>query len=165
MSLQELLHKSTSRVMTTDGVEASPGVELARHWNGDRCSFLLVNNTGTAQPIHEIVLFDISHDLPSESRLHGEGYNKISQTAGTLARPEDVDPVTDREHYKLPEPAGFRTVYGMMSVTVPDRHTWVLGFSSCRRFVGRFNINSERLQVVLIDLCIYKEAFHRVSPA
>ena len=135
--------------MLAGGRAAPAGVELRRSCDGDRYSFILENKSRTDQCIKEVVLFDGEHSLPAESRFHGEGYNKISQMTGTLGQPEDVDPYTDRELYKLPEPAGFRTVYGMMSTTAPDGQCIVLGFTSCRRFVGKFNVNRERLQVVI----------------
>jgi alpha-galactosidase len=151
MALNDLVFEagSTGRVILRGGSVAPPGVRLDCRRDGNRYTFVVENRTQTEQRIQEVLLFDGCHRMPTDCHIHGDGYNMFSQTVGTLGRPEDVEPLTDCGHYRLPEPQGFRTVYGMLSMEAPDGHFVVLGFSSCRRFVGKFNISADRLQVVL----------------
>lgn len=139
----------SGRAVLAGGKAAPSGVRLGYRSEGDRYLFSIENRTATDLHIQEVVLFEGKHGMPPSCRFYGEGYNKISQTVGTLARLDDVDELTDRGHYKLPEPEGFRTVYGMLSLESPDGHCEVLGFSSCRRFVGKFHVSADHLQVVM----------------
>ncbi|MEO0055023.1 MAG: hypothetical protein RLZZ50_970, partial [Verrucomicrobiota bacterium] len=45
---------------------------------------------------------------------------------------------------------GFRTVYNYLRITPPGGPTILVGFTSCRRFHGKLNINADRLQLVAI---------------
>lgn len=125
------------------------GLSLRHRWNGDRCRWTLSNTGSKPVRVQEVVLFDVAHALPGETPVYAEGFQMLSQTAGTLAKPQDVGSYTDRSHYRLPEPAGFRTVYGMMMLSPEGREKTVVGFSSCRRFNGKLHFNAERLQAVL----------------
>ena len=109
-----------------------------------------LRNLGS-EPLHveEVVLFDWEHRLPADSKFYGEGYTMLSQTGGTLGKPVPLSRYLDRTHYRLPCPDGFSDVYGMMLVTPPQQPTTLLGFTSCRRFVGKFFVNAKRMQVVL----------------
>ena len=51
--------------------------------------------------------------------VYGEGCQMLSQTAGTLGRMVDLDHYTDRGHYRLPEPEGYRTAYGLVTLSPP----------------------------------------------
>jgi alpha-galactosidase len=124
-------------------------LKLEQRWRGDICE-LIVKNTGKAPArVHEIILFDLAHGLSGDTPIYGEGFQMLSQTAGTLAAPSDVGGYTDRGHYRLPEPAGMRAVYGMLMLSPSDSDRILLGFTSCHRFNGKFHFNAERLQAVL----------------
>lgn len=147
---QRLREEASPRVVTTDG-SAHPGLELERHWraSGSRCQFRLRNRSATPVRVHEVVLFDLAHGLPGTTPVYGEGFQMLSQTGGTLAAPKDLGGYTDRSHYRLPEPAGFRTVYGMMLLAPAKQAQTLLGFTSCRRFNGKLQFNAERIQGVI----------------
>jgi alpha-galactosidase len=53
----------------------------------------------------------------------------------------------DRGHYRIPEPDGLRTVYGLMTFDFGAGGHAMLGFSSCKRFVGRFSFDARRLRI------------------
>ena len=72
----------------------------------------------------------------------------LSQTGGTLGKPEDLSGLTDAKHYKMPIPTGARAVYGMMTLSDQGIHN-LLAFTSCRRFNGQFFLRDSSLQVVL----------------
>src|SRR5438445_12339961 len=63
-------------------VPAADGVRLERHWSGDFCQSRLVNRGKQPVRIKEVVLFSVSHNLPSETRLYGESFQMLSQTSG-----------------------------------------------------------------------------------
>jgi len=134
-------------------VVSGPGnarmLKLETKWRGDVCQVRLSNTGTTSVRVQEVILFDIAHGLPGDTPVYAEGFQMLSQTAGTLAKPTDVGTYTDRGHYKLAEPAGFRTVYGMLLLSPRETDRVLAGFGSCRRFNGKFHFNGERLQAVL----------------
>lgn len=131
------------------GVLGSPQLKVELRWAGDHATATLRNEGQTAQPVHDIVLFDWQHKLPPETAFYGEGFQMLSQTAGTIEKPEDLEQYTDRGHYKLPEPQGFRSVYGVAMFSRPDPSRLLVGFASCRRFVGRIDVSIGRIRAVL----------------
>lgn len=116
----------------------------------DRITKYSLKNT-SAEPIAvaEVVLHDWRHALPGSSQFYGEGFTMLSQTGGTLDKPADLGEYTDRGHYRLADPKGFRTVYGMATFSPPEQESLLLAFPSCRRFVGKFYVNAERVKVVI----------------
>jgi alpha-galactosidase len=123
-------------------------LKLNREWKGPVCRPSLTNGGQTPVRVKEIILFDVAHELPPETRLYGEGFQMLSQTAGTLGKPEDLSGLTDIKHYKMPIPAGARAVYGMMTLVHQGKQD-LLAFTSCRRFNGQFFLRASSLQVVL----------------
>ncbi|MBK7642556.1 MAG: alpha-galactosidase [Planctomycetes bacterium] len=136
------------RSLAPVGVANAPTLKVELQWSGDHATATLRNEGEEAVPVHEIVLFDWQHKLPGDTAFYGEGFQMLSQTAGTIAKPEDLEQYTDRGHYKLPEPAGFRSVYGVAMFSRPDSRLLV-GFASCRRFVGRIDVSTTRIRAVL----------------
>ncbi|HSC29329.1 MAG TPA: hypothetical protein VLD67_18780, partial [Vicinamibacterales bacterium] len=130
------------------GGEALPGVRVSRAWDGDVCRSTAVNAGRLPVRVREIVLFDVSHGLPPETRMYGEGFQMLTQTGGTIGRPLDLGNYTDPKHYRLPEPAGSRVVYGVLTLSDGTAHH-VMAFGSCRRFNGALHLRPESLQVVV----------------
>lgn len=133
------------------------GLEIVLNWDHETASPVLRNPTVNPVAVEEVVLFDIEHGLAPDTRFYGEGLQMLAQTAGTLAAPEDVGEYPDRSHYRLPEPDGFRRVYGVCvlepehSVDATSRADVkiVAAFTSCRRFVGAFDVSPTRLRAVI----------------
>jgi len=149
-SFDQLVPAMPSQIVLSDGSKTVPnGLAVVREWEGDLCRSRLVNDCGQAVSVREVVLFDVPHSLPAATRFYGEGFTMLSQTGGTLARLVDLGAYTDRRHYRLPEPDGARTVYGMITLSPPDSARYLLGFTSCRRFIGRFHIRLNRIEVVV----------------
>lgn len=141
--------RAPSRVIAADGAEAVKGVRLIREWRDSLCRSRLVNRGPKAVRVKEVVLFDLGLGLPPETRLYGEGFQMLSQTAGTLARPADLGNYTDARHYRLPAPANAACCYGMMTLVPPQGAAHLFAFTSCRRFMGQFYIRETALQVVI----------------
>lgn len=97
----------------------------------------------------EVVLFDLDLKLPATTHLYGEGFQMLTQTGGTLGQPSDLGNYTDAKHYKIPSPEGSRALYGMMMLTTPSEMNYLLAFTSCSRFVGKFYLKDNRLKVVI----------------
>jgi alpha-galactosidase len=123
-----------------------PQVKLIRDWKGPICRSQVVNRGRESVKLNNIVLLDLPLSFPPSTRLYGEGFQMLSQTGGTLGQPVDLGNYTDAKHYKLPEPAGVKVLYGMLMLTPPEDVTHLFAFTSCRRFIGQFSVTNNRLQ-------------------
>lgn len=141
---------ASPRFVLTSGAPAPAGLRLDVVREGEVFRFTAVNDSPEPVALREIVLADFPHGFPADSALYGEGFNMFSSTGGTLAEPRDLDTLTDRTHYRLPEATGFRSVYNYLRATPPGAATSLVGFASCRRFHGKINFNTERLQLVAV---------------
>ena len=137
------LERASWRVVTTDGQPAGD-VRVQRSWRGDVCRSRIVNGGSRAVRLREIVLFDAPHTLPPDTPFYGEGMQMLTQTGGTIGKPVDLGNYTDPKHYKLPEPPGAKTVYGL---AVLGQH--VFAFGSCRRFNGKFHVRPSSIAAAL----------------
>ncbi len=124
-------------------------IQLSKQWRGSLFRARLTNNGKIPARIKEVVLFELKLELPPSTRLYGEGFQMLSQTAGTLGQPVDAGNYTDAKHYKMPIPAGTRAFYGLMTLAPPDGTNLLLAFTSCRRFIGQFYLRDNSLQVVV----------------
>jgi hypothetical protein len=124
-------------------------VRLVREWKGPLCRTQVVNRGKKPVRLKEVVLFRVPLPLPGETGFYGEGAQMLSQTGGTLAKPVDLGHYTDRGHYKIPQPADVTTVYGMLTLTPPKADAVLMGFTSCRRFIGRFYVRPGSVEVVV----------------
>ncbi len=111
-------------------------------------SFLLENRSDKPQKIKEVVLYRCPMPFPGQTPFYDEGYSKLSLYAGTVASPRNITKYADAQHYKLPQKDGFFTVYHMIRFFHAQRYT-LLGFCSCRRFVGEIRFNEQTLEIAL----------------
>jgi alpha-galactosidase len=70
----------------------------------------------------------------------------LSTTSGTLGTPA-WESYRDAVHYRIPEPADALTAYGMVLLSPPYQGHLLIGFLSCKRFVGAINIWPDRVRV------------------
>lgn len=151
-SLGKLVSKvscATPLFIISEGNICQKGLEFKCSSQGNVLKFSVKNTTDKIIALKEIVLADFEHGFPCESGIYGEGFSMFCSTGGTLEEMIDIDSLTDHNHYKLPQPEGFRTVYNYLRVNSPDGIITLFGFTSCRRFTGKFNINKKRLQIVI----------------
>jgi alpha-galactosidase len=139
------LQSAPWRIELEDG--PIPGVGLDRNWNSDTCQTQIVNRSTRTVRVKQAVIFDLRPGFPPETTLYGEGFQMLSQTGGTLGQPADYSQYTDEKHYRIP--AAGRALYGMMMLTPPGEATHLLAFTSCARFMGRFEIEGDALRVVV----------------
>ena len=134
------------------GAPSAHGLLLEREWHPDGTAMRLrarLRNEG-AEPVSvkEVVLCSTRHELPPETSYYGEGFQMLSQTAGTLGAPRDVGSYTDRGHYKIPQTPPLQTAYGLVTLSAGDEHL-VIAFSSCQRFVGEIRIGPDVIELVV----------------
>lgn len=146
-SFPERLAQSPSAVFAPDGMPLPPSVVLTRRWEGDVCFATLENRSAQVVNVGSIVLAEFAHAFAPDTPLYGEGFTMLSQTGGTLAQPVDEGFYTDRQHYRIPEPQGRRTVYGVLTLRPAPERVVLLGFTGARRFVGRFAFDATTLSV------------------
>ncbi|MBO9619841.1 MAG: alpha-galactosidase [Niabella sp.] len=142
------LKKATAIVVLADGAKAPAGAfVIGRQWKSNLCRLTLKNTSGRPMAIKEVIVFELNHGLPPNTPIYGEGFQKLSQTGGTLAVPKDLGGYTDRGHYKIPEPEGLRTVYGMLTLQLSANARLLLATTSCNRFISRFSFDAQRLRI------------------
>jgi alpha-galactosidase len=142
------LQRARGAVVGIDGA-ALDGVELIRDWTGPVCRSRLVNRSSAAARIKEVVLFEVELNLPAAADLYGEGFQMLTQTAGTLAEPVDLSQYTDAKHYRIPTSDSSRGYYGLLTLTPPGGETQLFGFTSCARFAGRFQLRGSSLAAIV----------------
>ena len=140
--------RSAWAVTTADGAAAPAGVQLTRTWDGAYCRSVLTNRTSVPIALKDVTLFSLTHDLPAETPVYGEGFQMLSQTGGTIGQIADLGNYTDVKHYRMPEPAGVRVVYNLLTLATPQAHH-VLAFTSCNRHSGQFRLKPGVIEAVL----------------
>ncbi len=149
VALLPTMRDSAGHAVLTDGSDPTKaGVKVVQQWHGNILRSKLVNTGKQAVGVKEVVLFAGEHGLRGTTPFYAEGFQMLAQNGGTLAHPEDWGSFSDRGHYMLPEPPGYRSVYGMLVLHPTNEPALLLGFTSCHRFVGRFDISANRLQIV-----------------
>ncbi|MGJ7032471.1 glycoside hydrolase family 36 protein [Niabella hirudinis] len=141
------LKTAPATVVLSNGSKASPAAVVSRVWKGGLCKMSVTNTSAKPLPIREVIIFDLQHGLPGTTPIYGEGFQKLGQTGGTLAKPEDWCTYPDRTHYKIPEPEGLRTVYGMLTLQVKNTDRVLLATTSCNKFISRFSFSDKRLRI------------------
>lgn len=144
----QLLKSAPWGVFRPDGTEL-PGVALTREWRGAECELRLQNKSGRPVRLGEAQVFRFAHGLPGDTPIYVEGYQMLSQTAGTIAHPEQIGGYTDARHYRLPSPKGAFTGYNLLRFEAPQADSPLMAFTSCRRFSGKFHLWPERLEIAL----------------
>lgn len=127
---------------------APAGVRVDRRWQGDLCKLSVTNTSRAKISVPEVVVFNFEHGLPPDTRLYGESFQMLSQTAGTLARPVDLA-YAERKHYRLPQPEDATALSGMMTLSPKPGDHRLLAFTSCKRFIGRFYVRPSSIQAVV----------------
>jgi alpha-galactosidase len=140
--------RASWRAITADGSPAPASIQLSRTWDGASCRMELSNRGTVPVALKGVTVFSLPHDLAPSTPLYGEGFQMLSQTAGSIGAAVDLGNYTDVKHYRMPEPAGVRVVYNLLTLAIPNAHQ-VLAFTSCTRFSGQFRLLPGVIDVVL----------------
>ena len=66
---------------------AHGGADIEREWSGPFLRARVINRTQAPIHLHDVVVHEESLALPPATALYGEGFQMLTQTAGTLAAP------------------------------------------------------------------------------
>ncbi|KAA2241426.1 alpha-galactosidase [Chitinophaga agrisoli] len=144
----QALKQSKAVVITDKGTAAPPSVQITRSWNGDYCNTRIANTGSTPVHIKEVILAQAGKILAPATPFYAEGFQMLTQTAGTLEKPQTLGNYTDEGHYKIPKPDGYLAVYNLLRLYPEAGPQLLLGFTSCRRFAGKFYLNADTIKVV-----------------
>ena len=122
---------------------------IIAEWNGTECRLSLTNSSKQAVYLDKIAVLKMDMPFNADTRVYGEGYNKLSQYEGTVRSVKMIGSFGDFQHYKLSVPAGFQQVYNMIRFSPSNGEDLLMGFTSCNRFNGEFWFDEKQLQVVL----------------
>jgi alpha-galactosidase len=123
-------------------------VRLERDGGPRRWTPRLVNKGKRPVRIREVIVFSLPHRLPADTQLYGESFQMLSQTTGTIGKPNDLG-YSEPSHYKIPGPTDATVVTGLLTLTPPGQPTQALAFTSCRRFIGRFYLRPGAVDVTV----------------
>lgn len=143
-----MLNGAPSRVYGTDGRVIS-SVALEREWRQSEWMLRLRNEGAAAARVGEAQAFAFAHGLPGVTPMYTEGYQMLSQTGGTIAKPEPIGGYTDARHYRLRSPENCFTGYNLLHFHAPKAGDPLMAFTSCRRFCGKFHIQRDWLEIAL----------------
>ena len=139
---------SASRVIPVTGAGVNVRcLKLTRRWKGQTMFARLHSSCERSVSVASVVVADAPHRFPLTTALYGEGFTMLSLTAGTLGAPEPLEPYTDHGHYRIPQPAGAQTYYGMTLLSPTVSEHVLFGFLSSKRYVGSISIWPTRLEV------------------
>ena len=144
----ERLRAHPGRIVGSTPEEAVDRISLSRSWEGNFCRVSVTNRGSKAVRVKEVVISEAVHDLPEETLLYGDSFQMLSQTGGTLGHPQDLG-YSELRHYRVPQPQGALVVSGLVTLSPPEKPSLVLGFSSCRRFIGRFYLAKGSIAAVM----------------
>lgn len=97
--------------------------------------------------LKEVVLFNGRHNFAADLPFYGDGYQKLSQYRGTIEQFKTFTGYSDKDHYKMPQTDGFKTVYNY-ALFGKGENTVLIGAASCNRFRTEIRVNKTQLQIV-----------------
>src|SRR5262245_1083146 len=99
--------------------QALERVEVVADATGTLIRPRVVNRGALAVRVKDVVVFDRAYAMPASTALYGEGFQMLTQTAGTVSAPVDLSQYTDAKHYKIPASIEERAHYGLVTLTPP----------------------------------------------
>ena len=145
--LRQRVAEGQSAVFSPGDQPLPSSVVVVRRWAGALCRAVLENRGDEPVRVGNIVISDFAHGLRADTPVYGEGFTMLSQTGGALGEPKDEGFFADRAHYRIPEPRGRRTVYGVMTLRPEPGGAALIGFAASRRFVGRVSFDATRISI------------------
>jgi len=147
-SLAESLRGARPRVITNELGVSTGRLDVQQHWIGNACRPKITNRGHSSVAVREIVIAEITLRYRPDTALYGESFQMLSQTAGTLAQPADLG-YSELKHYRLAQPEGASAMTGLIAFTPQSEPSVIVAFASCHRFLGRFYLKRDSLQIVV----------------
>lgn len=145
--LKNIISSKATAVLSNGKI--TDAIKIERRWDGFNCKTSITNTSNAALSIKEVVLFSAIKQFAPNTPIYAEGFQLLSQTGGTLEKPQDLGYYTDRNHYRLENPANYRVVYNLLNLSPSLNNHYLMGFSSSNRFVGKFLLSSDTVKVVM----------------
>ncbi len=141
------LKNSQGVIYQANGAVAPATVKLFRTWNNEVCNIRIVNTGSEPIRLKEVILGSVAKVLPGSTPFYAEGFQMLSQTAGTLEKPENLGNYTDAGHYRIPQPDGYLAVYNLLRLYPSADAELLLGYTSSNRWVGKFYISKDTIRL------------------
>ncbi|WP_052444369.1 glycoside hydrolase family 36 protein [Flammeovirga sp. OC4] len=148
---RERLEKSPSVLDDKDGnVIPSSDYKLSRKWEGNICKTVLTNTSDKVINPKEVIIFTLEeHGINPDSPVYGEGFQMLHQNGGTLGKHENRGSNSDKGHYRMKELRDIPTVYGLLNINVDEEENFMLGFTSCKKFIGRIAYDQNQMLIAV----------------
>ena len=141
--------KKTSPVVYLQNGTITNAVKVERIWTSNFCATRIFNKTKSDLHIKEIVLLQANRLFDPTTSIYAEGFQMLSQYKGTLENPVKLGSFDDNQHYKLPQPAGYKAVYNLLMLKNTNSSNFLMGFNSSNRFIGKFYLSADTIKVVM----------------
>ncbi|MBV8254035.1 MAG: alpha-galactosidase [Chitinophaga sp.] len=141
------LKNSPGTIYQANGAVAPATVKLFRTWNNEVCNIRIVNTGSAPIRLKEVILGSVAKVLPGSTPFYAEGFQMLTQTAGTLEKPETIGNYTDAGHYRIPQPDGYLAVYNLLRLYPSADAELLLGYTSSNRWVGKFYISKDTIKL------------------
>jgi len=141
--------KESKPLVYTAGGNITRAVTVDRIWKNGFCGLQLRNTGKTDLRLSEVVLFQANRLFSGHTTFYAEGFQMLSQYKGTLEKIQKVGGYDDNAHYKLPQSAGYKTVYNMLLLHGEGGNEILMGFNSSFRYIGKFYLSADTIKVVM----------------
>ncbi len=112
-------------------------------------SLTLTNTSDRRCRIGDLTLLSAEMPFAPDTKVYGEGYNKLAQYGGTITDCRMTTSHGDYTHYKMKKPDDMHQVYNMAVFTPEGEEPILIGYASCFRFSGCIRFNESRLELAL----------------
>ncbi|NSL90125.1 alpha-galactosidase [Chitinophaga sp. Mgbs1] len=143
------LKASQATVIQANGTVAPASIKIIRNWNNNLCQVRIANTGSAPVRLKEVILCTAGKILPASTPFYAEGFQMLTQTAGTLEKPVTLGNYTDAGHYKIPQPQGYLAVYNLLRLYPASDAQLLLGYTSSNRFAGRFYISTDTIKAAM----------------
>lgn len=130
-------------ILDSNGIKVPADFKISDNNGVYKFSFS-VNNSAK---LKEAVLFSGEHGFGLNLPFYGDGYQKLTQYRGTVESFDTFAGFTDKDHYKMPQTDGYKTVYNYALIG-SGKNTVLIGASSCNRFRTEIRVNAKQMQIV-----------------
>ncbi|MBQ4354372.1 MAG: alpha-galactosidase [Clostridia bacterium] len=130
-------------------VNPADGLRLDCRCSGCLCELSLTNTSDIPCTIGDLTLFETEMPFSPDTKVYGEGYNKLAQYSGTVSDCRMTASYGDYTHYKFPKPEDMHQVFNMAVFSPADENPVLIGFASCFRFSGCIRFNEKTLSIAI----------------
>ncbi|PSV18754.1 glycosyl hydrolase [Photobacterium kishitanii] len=114
-------------------------------------SLLSSSSSSSSSVLSEaVVIAECELHIAPDAKVYGDGFQMLSQTAGTFAHPKAIGRCPDNNaEYRIYPQAANQRYYNYLVIEDGERYV-LFGFTSCHRFAGYFECQDNKI-IVCID--------------